>query len=87
MAMGRTTYDDKLQTSLKTLSVMYKEKATKFDGTDLIFIQTYNIMYLYFIYTRSLLFVYGRKYLKIKYIASRDECIKYAIKRVLPNES
>lgn len=36
MAVGRTTYDDKLQTSLKTLSVMYKEKATKFDGTDLL---------------------------------------------------
>jgi len=25
-------YDDKLQTSLKTLSGMYKEKAAKFDG-------------------------------------------------------
>lgn len=29
---GRHMYDDKLQTSLKTLSVMYKEKAAKFDG-------------------------------------------------------
>jgi len=29
---GRNMYDDKLQTSLKTLSGMYKEKAAKFDG-------------------------------------------------------
>jgi len=28
---GRNMYEDKLQTSLKTLSIMYKEKAAKFD--------------------------------------------------------
>jgi hypothetical protein len=32
VTVGRNLYDDKLQTSLKTLSVMYKEKAVKFDG-------------------------------------------------------
>lgn len=32
VSVGRTMYEEKLQTSLKTLSVMYKEKAAKFDG-------------------------------------------------------
>lgn len=32
VTVGRNMYDDKLQTSLKTLSGMYKEKAAKFDG-------------------------------------------------------
>lgn len=32
VTVGRNLYDDKLQTSLKTLSIMYKEKAAKFDG-------------------------------------------------------
>lgn len=32
VTVGRSMYDDKLQTSLKTLSGMYKEKAAKFDG-------------------------------------------------------
>lgn len=32
MTVGKSLYDEKLQNSLKTLSVMYKEKAAKFDG-------------------------------------------------------
>ncbi|VVC43423.1 Glypican [Cinara cedri] len=57
VTVGRDLYDDKLQTSLNTLSVMYKEKATKFDeyfrdmlnkarmGFHDMFKRTYGMMY------------------------------------------
>ncbi|KAL5244699.1 hypothetical protein ACI65C_012109 [Semiaphis heraclei] len=57
VTVGRNMYDDKLQTSLKTLSGMYKEKAAKFDeyfkdmlnkarmGFHDMFKKTYGMMY------------------------------------------